>query len=207
MKKLSLVVLLALSCLFANAQSGLQGTWFVGGQLEFGSYKSYVGTTELSEQKVNNFTVAPLVGTFVSPSVAVGVGLGFGTGKLKMNGEQVEKTTAFSIAPFVRKYWNVTGGLYFFGQAGLPVSFGNTEYGTGDAKLKINDTEVGVTLSPGFDYIINSWLTIETSFTLLSAGYKNTKPKGGDSSSSFEFNGNTHRNKIGDLTVGVKFLF
>jgi len=207
MKKSLLVVLLALLCMFANAQDGLQGTWFVGGQLKFGNSKSYTGTTEISEMKVNDFKVAPLIGTFISPSVAVGAGLGFGTGKTKIADVQTLKSTNFSITPFARKYWNITGGLYFFGEAALPVSFGNTEFGTGDAKLKVNDTQIGLALSPGFDYIINSWLTIETSFTLLSAGYKNNKPKGGESTNSFEFNGDTHRNKIGDLAVGVKFLF
>lgn len=207
MKKLLLVSALALSCLFANAQDGLKGTWFIGGQAGFGSDKSYVGTTSITEQKVTDFTVAPLVGTFISPSVAVGGAIGFGSVKTKLADVQTAKSTEVSIMPFVRKYWNITSGLYFFGQAGLPVSLGNTELGNGDTKVKVNQTNIAVALAPGFDYIINSWITVETSFTLLSARYNNTKPKGGDSSSSFRFNGDTHGTEIGDLTIGVKFLF
>lgn len=208
MKKLLLVSALALSCLFANAQDGLKGTWFVGGQVGFGSDKSYATSSgQALERKVNDFTVAPLVGTFVTPSVAVGAALGFESGKVKVGGEQTEKSTDFSIMPFARKYWNITGGLYFFGQAALPLSFGSTEYGSGDNKLKVNDTNIAVALAPGFDYIINDWISVETSFTILSARYNSSKPKGGDSSNSFRFNGNTHGTEIGDLTIGVKFLF
>ncbi|SBV98885.1 outer membrane beta-barrel protein [uncultured Dysgonomonas sp.] len=208
MKKLLLVSALALSCLFANAQDGLKGTWFVGGQVGFGSDKSYTTSSgQALERKVNDFTVAPLVGTFVTPSVAVGAALGFESGKVKVGGEQTEKSTDFSIMPFARKYWNITGGLYFFGQAALPLSFGSTEYGSGDNKLKVNDTNIAVALAPGFDYIINDWISVETSFTILSARYNSSKPKGGDSSNSFRFNGNTHGTEIGDLTIGVKFLF
>ncbi len=208
MKKLLLISALALSCLFANAQDGLKGTWFVGGQVGFGSDKSYTTSSDqIVERKVNDFAVAPLVGTFISPSVAVGAALGFESGKVKIAGVQTEKTTDIAIMPFARKYWNISGGLYFFGQAALPVSFGSTEYGSGDTKLKVNDTNIAVALAPGFDYIINDWISVETSFTVLSARYNSSKPKGGDSSNSFRFNGDTHGTEIGDLTIGVKFLF
>jgi hypothetical protein len=208
MKKLLLVSALALSCLFANAQDGLKGTWFVGGQVGFGSDKSYTSSAgETAEQKVSDFAVAPMFGTFISPSVAVGAALGFDSEKTKVGGEQTLKASNFSIAPFARKYWNITGGLHFFGEAKLPVSFGNTKYGIGEHELKVNRTEIGVVLSPGFDYIINDWISVETSFSLLSATYNSSRPKGGDSSNSFRFNGNTHQTEIGDLTIGVKFLF
>lgn len=206
MKKLLLSGFLVLSCLFMNAQEGLQGTWFAGGQLGFGSTKRNVtisGTD--AERKINSFSISPLVGTFVSPDVAVGLAFGYENQKIKVAGEQTSKTNGFIIQPFARKYWNISGGLYFFGQAALPVSFGSEEGANSDSK--INTTDIYVALAPGFDYVINSWLTVETSFTVLSAGYSSEKPKGGKTDSSFGFNANSHGNKIGDLTIGIKFLF
>lgn len=196
MKKLLLLGAFALVCLFSNAQDGLKGTWFAGGTLTFQSDKDY-STGE--KVKTDSYNVMPLVGTFISPSVAVGGALGY---KHTKTGDL--KTNTFTVMPLARKYWNITGGLYFFGQAALPVGFGNTK--NGDAKT--DNFNVNVQLSPGFDLIVNSWLTVEASFLLVDAGYSSKKPKGGDTSSSFKVNGNTiGAAEFGDLSVGVKFLF
>jgi len=196
MKKLFLLGFLALSCLFVNAQDGLQGTWFAGGNVNFGSTKIHTTT---GEEKTDRYGVMPLVGTFISPNVAVGAALGFDHLK-----EGEAKQNLFTIMPLARKYWNITGNFYFFGQASLPVAFGNEKEGD----YKANVFGAHVELSPGFDWIVNSWFTVETSFTLVSAGYTSYKPKGGKTDSSWGINGNTiGTKKFGDLTVGVKFLF
>lgn len=49
--------------------------------------------------------------------------------------------------------------------AGLPVAFGK------DKKADIKNSSVALELAPGFDYIINKWITIETSFVILNVGY------------------------------------
>ncbi|MFV0331568.1 MAG: hypothetical protein ACK5KL_17400 [Dysgonomonas sp.] len=210
MKKLFLVAVLAVISMCVSAQ-GLKGTWFAGGQLSFGSAKNKgikVGDVT-GEQKITNTTVLPIIGTFVSPDVALGIGLGYMGGNSKIEGEQYLKTNNFVVKPLVRKYWNISGGLFFFGQAALPVIIGNSE-GAKDSG-KTNTTNIGLELSPGFDYVINSWLTIETSFTILNTGYSRSKPKGGDASTSFEFNANPFKSigdrTVGELQVGVKFLF
>lgn len=202
MKKLFLLGFLVVSCLFVNAQDGLQGTWFAGGTVGFGSSKS--GEGDLQE-KTNSFAIQPLVGTFISPNVAVGAAIGYTSSKDKVGGEQTAKTSGFLIQPFARKYWNVTGSLYFFGQAALPINF-DSEEGT-NSDSKINHTGVNLSLSPGFDWIVTSWMTVETSFEVFRVGYNSEKPKGGKSDSDFGLYGNTHQNKLGNLTVGVKFLF
>jgi hypothetical protein len=68
-----------------------------------------------------------------------------------------DKST-FVVKPLVRKYWNIKGGLFFYGQAAVPVMFG---------KEKVADSKtmsVNLELAPGFDYVINKWMTVETSF-------------------------------------------
>lgn len=196
MKKLLLIGTFIFTCLFASAQDGLKGTWFVGGALNIGSNKSYATGTEV---KTDSYTIQPLLGTFVSPSVAVGGALGYSHTKIVDS-----KINTFTIMPLARKYWNVTGSLYFFGQAALPVEIGNTKLGD----LKTNTLGVAVALAPGFDWIVTSWMTVETSFTLVSAGYTSSKPKGGDTSSSWSIGGNSiNSTSFGELSVGVKFLF
>lgn len=204
MKKLLLLGAFALVCLFSNAQDGLKGTWFAGGQVAFGSNKHYVGDTKI---KSDNYTIQPLVGTFISPDVAIGAALGYVHTKNPTLSNTEVKDNTFIIQPFVRKYWNITGGLYFFGQGALPVSFGTEKTELANGTSKVKTTSVSIALSPGFDYIVTNWLTVEASFTLLSAGFKSEKPDGGKSSNSFNFDGNTHQNKIGDVAIGVKFLF
>lgn len=208
MKKLFLLGVLSLSTLFVNAQDGLKGTWFAGGQLAFGSDKNHL---EGIETKVTSTTVLPILGRFITPSVAVGGGLGYMGGKTEMNGSDLSKTNSFVIKPLVRKYWNISGGLFFFGQAAVPVIFGNKKTYVEGPEVKSNTSSAYLELSPGFDYVVKSWLTIETSFTVLRTGYSRVKPKNGDADTSFSFNANPFSSvddrKIGELQVGVKFLF
>ena len=115
------------------------------------------------------------------------------------------ETSAIVFKPLVRKYWNVAGNLYFYGQAALPVIIGD------DKQNDVKSSSVSLELAPGFDYIVNKWLTIETSFTIFNTGFSSSKPDGGDKTSSFNFNANPMNSvsdrQVGNLQVGVKFLF
>lgn len=210
MKKLLFTLTLALLCVGLSAQDGLKGVWFGGGQVAFNSSKD-----KDTDLKTNSTTVLPIFGTFVSPSVAVGAGIGYiGSTAETYRGESIKaeaKSNIFVFKPLVRKYWNITGGLYFFGQAALPLQFGNQKTTIESTEGKANITDIALELSPGFDYVVNSWLTIETSFTILNMGYNQTKPKGGKGTTSFGFNANPFNSigdrTVGELQVGVKFLF
>lgn len=209
MKKLLLFVTVALMSLSLSAQDGLKGVWFAGGQLSFGSDKEHKAAGEL---KTTNTTALPIIGTFVTPSVAVGAGLGYMGSNQKIEGETINKSNSLVVKPLVRKYWNIAGGLYFYGQAAVPFIMGSGEKGeVGVPKGKYDNLSVALELAPGFDYVINSWITIETSFTIASLGYKRTKPDGGRSDSSFKFDANPFNSigdrTVGELQVGVKFLF
>ncbi len=206
MRKTLLILTMALISVSLSAQEGLKGIWFAGGQLEFSSSKDKSTGKEL---KTNNTTVLPIIGGFISPSVAIGTGIGYMGGKTKADGLQTAKSNSFVLKPLVRKYWNITGGLYFFGQISLPMIFGKIE--GEDSDPETTTTNIGLEIAPGFDYVVNSWLTIETSFTILNTGYVRSKPKGGEASSSFGFNANPFNSiddrTVGNLQVGVKFLF
>jgi len=203
MKKI-LLVAVALLGLTVNAQDkkeskGLEGIWWTAGQVSFDSSKT-------GSAKSDSNMILPIVGTFISPDVTIGLGIGNIASKT-VNGAGV--TTAegstFVVKPLVRKYWNVSGGLFFYGQAALPVMMG---------KDKITDgktSSFGLELAPGFDYVVNKWLTVETSFTVFNVSSSTSTPKVGDKTTTFGFNANPMNSvsdrQLGNLQVGVKFLF
>ena len=203
MKKILLVAAIALFGLSANAQEkeskGLEGTWWVAGQVSFSS-------EETGDAKTTSNMILPIVGTFITPSVTVGVGVGNISSKT-VNGAGVTTADAntFVVKPLVRKYWNVSGGLFFYGQAALPVMIGKDKISDGKT------SSFALELAPGFDYIVNKWMTVETSFTIFNVGSMTETPKVGDKTTTFQFNANP-MNSVGDRTlgnlqVGVKFLF
>ena len=201
MKKLLLLAGIALLGFNANAQEekkGLEGTWWVAGQVAFGTEKT-------GDIKESSSTVLPIVGYFIAPTTTVGVGVGMLNTKAENGSVTTSETSAIVIKPLVRKYWNVSGNLFFFGQASLPVIIGD------DKQNDVKSSSVALELAPGFDYIVNKWLTVETSFTIFNTGFTSSKPDGGEKTTSFDFNANPMNSvsdrQIGNLQVGVKFLF
>ena len=201
MKKILLVAGIVLLSLTANAQEkskGLQGVWWAAGQVSFNS-------TKTGNAKESSSMILPIVGTFISPDVTIGLGIGNINSTTKTGSVTNAESNTFVIKPLVRKYWNVKGGLFFFGQAALPVMLG---------KDKISDlktSSVAVEVAPGFDYVINKWMTVETSFTILNVGTSTSTPKVGNKTTEFGFNANPMNSvadrSLGNLQVGVKFLF
>lgn len=190
MKKLFFILTLALVSFGLSAQDGLKGTWFAGGQLSYGKGNTDVN---IGDQTFNVDTKSmmflPIVGTFITPDVAIGAGIGY------MNDEKGDlKDDYFVFKPLARKYWNITGPVYLFGQVAAPMLFGDNK-------------AFGLEVSPGIDIVVTSWMTIETSFTIF--GFSYAKPDGGDSSWSVGLNpmNSINDRKVGDLQVGVKFLF
>lgn len=202
MKKLFLLAGIALMSLNVNAQEkedkGLEGVWWAAGQVSFSSSKT-------GDAKTTSNMILPIVGTFISPSITVGAGVGVISGKTDTGSAITSETSTIVIKPLVRKYWNISGGLFFYGQAALPVTFGKDK--VADSKSSSFALEV----SPGFDYIVNKWLTVETSFSIFNVGTTTFTPDSGEKTTTFGFNANPMNSvgdrQLGNLQVGVKFLF
>jgi len=202
MKKLLLIagiVLLSFNVKGQEKSQGLQGTWWIAGQVSYDSEKT-------GDAKSSSTMVLPIVGYFFAPSVTFGVGIGnISSTTDNAVGVTTADSNTFVVKPLIRKYWNITGGLFFYGQAALPVMLG---------KDKISDSKsssVALEIAPGFDYVINKWMTVETSFTIFNVGSTTITPDTGDKTTKFGFNANP-MNSVGDrslgsLQVGVKFLF
>ena len=202
MKKLLLIagiVLVSISTQAQEKSKGLQGTWWVAGQLSTSSEKT-------GDAKSTSTMVLPIVGYFIAPSVTLGLGVGNISSQTDdASGVTTADSNTFVVKPLVRKYWNISGNMYLYGQAALPVMMGND---------KITDQKTssfGLELSPGFDYVLNKWLTVETSFTVLNVSSTTITPDTGDKTTKFGFNANPMNSvsdrMLGDLQVGIKFLF
>ena len=203
MKKL-LLASIALLGLNANAQEenkGLQGTWWAAGQLAFSS-------TDNGASETKSNTIVPIVGYFVAPTTTVGLGIGVVNSETTSNlsGVTTADSSTLIIQPLVRKYWGIGGKFFLFGQASLPLTFG-------EDKLSSDKTSsVGLDIAPGIDCVINKWLTFETSFSLVNITSTSRNPNVGDSTSDFSFNANPFdlnpgSRSVGGLRLGVKFLF
>ncbi len=155
MKKVLLSVIALASFTVATAQDGLKGAWWASCQV--GMQKSENGKAEST-----NTTILPLAGYFVSPSVTVGAAVGMinvDTKNVVATGIDLE-SKLIVVQPLVRKYWNVNGGLFFFGQLATPIITGTSEFNT-TALKDVKVSQFGATMSGGFDYVVNKWFTVE----------------------------------------------
>lgn len=185
MKRFFLAVL-ALAALTANAQEeGLKGKWFVMGQAGFGTEK---------DGDINNYSILPAVGTFVAPTTAVGLAVGYVGGSDKTSGTKIE-SSQFVIQPLARKYWGVADNFFLFGQASVPIAFGEIA----DAKY----STYGVQVAAGIDYFLSSNWSIEAQFGV--ADWNSVKPDGGKSTSDFNIGVNS--GLLGGVKFGIKYVF
>ena len=212
MKKILLVAVLAILSLTVNAQEkskGLQGAWFATSQ--FGYQQTKTG-----DVKSTNLTLLPIVGTFISPSVAIGAGVGYINVKAENASSTVANTSLIVVEPLIRKYWNVAGSLYFFGQLAAPIISGKEK----QSDLKVS--QFGLAMSGGFDFFVSKNFSVEFSYDL--ANFTSTKldPKAGETTTITNFSlahvatvestyngalGGSMPNMTSPLSVGFKFIF
>ncbi|PTT08189.1 hypothetical protein DBR27_07430 [Flavobacterium sp. HMWF030] len=212
MRKILTLVSIALIGLTAKAQDsnqGLKGAWFATSQ--FGYQQTKTG-----DVKNTSLSVLPIVGTFVTPSVAVGAGIGYINIKADSKAGTAANTDLIVIQPLARKYWNVAGSLYFFGQLALPVITGKEK----ESELKVS--QVGLSLSGGFDYFVTKNFSVEFSYDLVNFTSTTLDPKNGEKTTVTNFGvahvanvesfyngalGGSNPNLTSPLSVGFKFIF
>jgi hypothetical protein len=199
------IVFVGLTVKAQETNQGLKGAWFVTSQ--FGYQQ-----TKTDDVKHTNLSVIPVVGTFITPSVAVGAGLGFINMKSDSNTGTAAKTDLIVIEPLARKYWNVAGSLYFFGQLAAPIITGKEK----ESDLKIN--QFGLSLSGGFDYFVTKYFSVEFSYDLANFTSTTLDPKNGSKTTVTNF-GLAHvanvdsaylvgnPNLTTPLSFGFKFIF
>jgi hypothetical protein len=212
MKKLLVaagIVLLSLTTQAQEKSQGLKGAWFVTSQVGYQQ-------TKTGDNKGTNLSIIPIVGTFVTPSVAVGAGVGM----IDIKAENATGTTANTnllvIQPLVRKYWNVAGNFYFFGQLATPIISGKEK----EADTKIS--QYGVAMSGGVDFFVCKNFSVEFSFDLANLTSTTLDPATGDKTTVTNFSlahmatpdpvyvgalGGSSPNLTSPLAFGFKFVF
>ncbi|MCP4801268.1 MAG: hypothetical protein P8P73_04480 [Flavobacteriaceae bacterium] len=158
----------------SEESQGLKGAWWALGQLEF---------NDNDVNDVSTFTVLPVVGTFISPTITLGLGAGYTT---TTSGDS-DAVSALIIMPLVRNYWSLNEKFYIFGQADVPLIFGD------------GYTGYGFNLSPGIDYFVSSKVTIEATFGQF--GYNAVKPENGDTLGSTSLGVN-----LMEINFGIKLI-
>ncbi|MEJ5104189.1 MULTISPECIES: outer membrane beta-barrel protein [Chryseobacterium] len=219
MKKILLAGAVALFGL-SNAQIA-KGTTYVSGQLGYSQNEN-----NNTDTKIESFKVLPTVGYFVNTNLAVGLGVGYKNDNTKVTtdgnliptgtfvNENKTTTSAFVVAPFVRKYWTIGEKLYIFGQLEVPMEFGQfkdedkrTEtVGSTEAKTststKDNFTSIGVNVKPGLDYFLNKNWSIEATFGEFGYNTNKVNVDGAKRVNDYKFGLN-----LSSVTFGVKYVF
>jgi hypothetical protein len=210
MRKIIISAVITLVVLNVNAQNkGLQGTWFVTSQFGYQQTK-----TDLA--KSSNVTLLPIVGYFVQPTVAIGLAIGSVSIKNETGSVTNANTGLFVVEPLVRKYWGISGGLYFFGQLAAPIINGKEK----QSNLKIS--QAGLAVSSGLDMVLGKHFTAEFSYNLVNFSVTTLTPTSGSKTTITDFAlahvanvdpmyngvlGGSNPTLTSPLSFGFKFLF
>ena len=213
MKKLLLIAGIVLTGLTATAQeqqnNGLKGAWFVTSQFGYQQSKT-------ADVKSTNLTIMPIVGNFITPTVAVGAAFGYVNVKSESDLGTAANTGLVVVEPLIRKYWNIAGNLYFFGQLAAPIMNGKEK----ESELKV--TQYGLAASGGFDFFVTKYFSVEFSYDLANFTSTTLKPETGDKTTVTNFSlahvasvdpvyidalGGSMPNLTTPLSFGFKFIF
>lgn len=212
MRKILLVVGILMATLTTQAQEksqGLKGAWWATAQIGYQQ-------TKQGDVKGTNTTILPLAGCFISPSVTVGAGIGMINIKADNATGTAANTSLIVFEPLVRKYWNVSGNLYFFGQLATPIISGKEK----ESNTKV--TQFGAAMSGGFDFFVSKSVSVEFSYDLANFTATTIAPDGGTKTTVTNFSvahvataeaahvdalGGSGPNLTTPLSFGFKFIF
>ena len=197
MKKLMLVGALALFAA-VNAQVSTstegfaQGSTFITGAVGFAS-------ESIAEEKTSGFTIAPSVGYFVTPNIAIGAKLGY-TSLKNEEGSYEETTDLLTAGVFGRYYWMPASKFSIFAELGADYRSLTEDDNTISNEYKSNG--FGIQLAPGMNYFLNNNFALEAKVGVL--GYSSDKPDytGAEATDNFNIGLN-----LNDITLGLVYKF
>ena len=196
MKKLLLVGALALFAA-VNAQETstegfAKGSTFITGAVGF-------GTTSEGNVTENVFTIAPSVGYFVTPNIALGAKVGF-TNATADNDIVKEESNLFTAGVFGRYYWMPASKFSIFAELGADYRSLTEDDNTISNEYKSNG--FAIQLAPGMNYFLNNNFALEAKVGVL--GYSSDKPDytGAEATDNFNIGLN-----LNDITLGLVYKF
>lgn len=175
-----------------------QGNTFITGAVGFTS------ETE-GDFKTNNFNVAPSVGYFVTPNIALGARLSYGNSNSTsefQNIENEEKIETFSAGAFGRYYWTPAARFSIFGE--LNANYANVKFTETTGQISDSSKADGFNFqfAPGINYFLTRNFALEATWGVL--GYSSVKPDFDGADSTDRFNVGLDLN---DLSLGLVYKF
>jgi hypothetical protein len=214
MKKVLLVVGLALATMGANAQL------FVGGGLGFNTGSNKNGDGDKASQ-VTSFNFAPEVGFSITDKLDAGIDLSIGTTKTTTwttpgdnNTDVVVKGLSWRIAPFAQYSFVEFGKFKLLGKASLYIN-GNKETrptGLGTGTIDATSTSYGLTVAPYLHYVLNDSFNLFAGLNFLGLNVGGTTNKSDGNKTGSSFNAGLSVNtfnvaNVGAITIGAVYKF
>ncbi|WP_298507359.1 outer membrane beta-barrel protein [uncultured Kordia sp.] len=184
-----------------------KGTQFINLNLSLNTSSSELDAqTQNQESKNFGLSINPSYSYAISDDFFLGLGLGYGTNtrENELNGvmESEASTNSFAVFPYVRYYKGIGKKLAFF-------LHGETRYTY--SKNEVNNTNPRTTNSfffgvrPGFVFMLNKNLGLETSIGALGYTTSNVEDEGNNSES--DFNSFNFSLNSSNLLVGLSYYF
>lgn len=202
MKKLILASAVVLFGMVSAQESETAG--FVKGDTFMTGAVGYSNKTT-GNAKNNTFTIAPSVGYFVTPNIAIGVRGGYTNSKNTDNIANVkieDKLDTFRVGAFGRYYYTPAAKFSVFGE--LNADYANAKVtntvGNVSTSGKANGFDIG--LAPGISYFVSKNFALEATYGLVN--YSSVKPdvSGADSTDNFQIGLD-----LNDLSLGLVYKF
>ncbi len=195
MKKLIFTLATFAAFTVAKAQETSEGGFIRGEGFVTGTFG--LESSKTGESKTTAFEVAPSVGFFVSPNIAVGGRVGFSSLKEEEGSDELT-TSGFSAGIFGRYYFTPASKFSLFGE--LAVEYATANVDNGFDEIDVNG--FGVQLAPAVSYFLNKNFAIEASWGVLN--YNTAKPDfdGAESTDQFRFGLN-----LRDINFGIVYKF
>ena len=169
-----------------------QGSTFITGAVGFAS-------ESIAEEKTSGFTIAPSVGYFVTPNIAIGAKLGY-TSLKNEEGSDEETTDLLTAGVFGRYYWMPASKFSIFAELGADYRSLTEDDNTISNEYKSNG--FAIQLAPGMNYFLNNNFALEAKVGVL--GYSSDKPDytGAEATDNFNIGLN-----LNDITLGLVYKF
>jgi outer membrane protein len=158
-----------------------------------------------SASKTNTFTVAPSVGYFVNPNIAVGARIGYGHSKTTMeltNVKNEDKVETFSAGAFGRYYVTPASRFSFFGELNANYASLKSTETIGNLDNTNKADGFNFQFAPGINYFLSNNFAIEATWGVL--GYSSVTPDLDGAESTENFNVGLDLN---DLSLGLVYKF
>lgn len=195
---------------FAFAQFS-KGQVYLGGSLGVSLYNYDVPavspTSPGSNNKINSFSLLPVVGIFLNEKVAVGGGVGYTSSKYEYdvtNFSSISSSKGITVSSFTRYYIPISSSVYFTGHGEVSFTRANQKdiqnSGTqGTTTQEHPSYTIGVALKPVFIFFPTNKWSIEASVGSLGYSYQRNLPNVSSTSSAYL--------NFGSFSFGLAYYF